>query len=182
MCAMLLQSCPTLCNAMDCSPPGSSVNGIVQARILECVAMPPSRGSCRPRDQTWLSCITGSFLHSVRFFMHWPTRETVHNAITVLVYAEINEHSNYILCLFVLCSRWEPLQDNSWVPFDTTLSIFVSFLVNWEAYSVHIQLFSTNEFHWHLWKDEVIYIVGPISGHAVLFHWSVYPYVKTVFY
>ena len=43
-----LQSCPTLCNPMDCSPPGSSVHGILQARILESVAMPSSRGSPYP--------------------------------------------------------------------------------------------------------------------------------------
>ena len=42
--------CPTLCNPMDCSPPGSSVHGILQGRILEWVAMPSSRGSTRPRD------------------------------------------------------------------------------------------------------------------------------------
>ena len=41
MCAKSLQSCPTLCKPMDCSPPGSSVHGILQARILEWVAMPP---------------------------------------------------------------------------------------------------------------------------------------------
>ena len=49
---------------MDCSPPGSSVHRIPQARILECVAMPSSRGSSQPRDQTcisWGSCITGRF-------------------------------------------------------------------------------------------------------------------------
>ena len=45
VCAKLLQSCPTLCDPMDCNPPGSSVRGILQARILECVAMPSSRGS-----------------------------------------------------------------------------------------------------------------------------------------
>ena len=39
-----LQSCPTLCNPMDCSPPGSSARGILQARILEWVAVPSSRG------------------------------------------------------------------------------------------------------------------------------------------
>ena len=42
---MLLQSCPTLCDPMDCSPPGSSVHGILQARRLEGVAMPSSRAS-----------------------------------------------------------------------------------------------------------------------------------------
>ena len=45
-----LQSCPTLCHPMDCSPPGSSVHGILQARILEWIAVPFSRGSSRPRD------------------------------------------------------------------------------------------------------------------------------------
>ena len=43
--AKSLQSCPTLCNPMDCSPLGSSVHGILQTTILECVAMPSSRGS-----------------------------------------------------------------------------------------------------------------------------------------
>ena len=44
------QSCPTLCNPMDYSPPGSSVRGILQARILEQVAMPSSRGSAQPGE------------------------------------------------------------------------------------------------------------------------------------
>ena len=47
--AKLLQSCPTLCKPMDCSPPGSSVCGILQARRLEWAAMPSSRGSSRQR-------------------------------------------------------------------------------------------------------------------------------------
>ena len=45
VCANSLQSCPTLCSSVDCSPPGSSVHGLFQARILEWVAMPSSRGS-----------------------------------------------------------------------------------------------------------------------------------------
>ena len=44
-CVLVIQSCPTLCDLMDCSPSGSSVHGILQARILEWVAMPSSRGS-----------------------------------------------------------------------------------------------------------------------------------------
>ena len=43
---------------MDYSPPGSSVHGSLQARILEWVAIPFSRGASRPRDQTWVSCIS----------------------------------------------------------------------------------------------------------------------------
>ena len=53
------QLCPILCDPVDCSPPGSSVHGILQARILEWVAISFSRGSSRPRDQTQVSCIAG---------------------------------------------------------------------------------------------------------------------------
>ena len=52
------QSCPTLCYLMDCSPPVSSVPGILQARILEWVAISFSRGSSWSRDQTQVSCVT----------------------------------------------------------------------------------------------------------------------------
>ena len=57
MCAKLLQSYPTLCNPMDCSLPGSSVYGILQARILEWVAKPSSRRSSQSRDPTQVSCL-----------------------------------------------------------------------------------------------------------------------------
>jgi len=56
--AKSLQLRLTLCDAMDCSPPGSSVHGIFQARILEWVAVPLSRRSSRPRDQTLVSGIS----------------------------------------------------------------------------------------------------------------------------
>ena len=52
VCARSLQSCLTLYDLRDCSPPGSSIHGTLQARILEWVAMPSSRGSSQPRDQT----------------------------------------------------------------------------------------------------------------------------------
>ena len=54
---LVTQSCLTLCHPMDCSPPGSSVHGILQARILEWVAIPFSRGSSRLRDQTHIFCL-----------------------------------------------------------------------------------------------------------------------------
>ena len=56
--AKSLQLCPTLCDPVDRSPPGSSVRGILQARILEWAALPSSRGSSQPRDQTHVSCIS----------------------------------------------------------------------------------------------------------------------------
>ena len=65
VCAQSLQLCLTLCDPVDCSLPGSSVHGILQAGILEWVAMPSSRGSSPPRDRTLvssISCIAGRFL------------------------------------------------------------------------------------------------------------------------
>ena len=56
--AKSLQLCPTLCDPMDCRPPGSSIHGILQARILKWVAMPSSRGSSWPRDRTHISCVS----------------------------------------------------------------------------------------------------------------------------
>ena len=58
------QSCLTLCNSMDCSLPGSSVHGILQARILEWVVISYSRGSSQPKDQTQVSCIEADSLPS----------------------------------------------------------------------------------------------------------------------
>ena len=54
---------------MDCSPPGSSVHGILQARVLEWVVISSSRGSSQPRDRTWVSCTAGMF------FTVWVARE-----------------------------------------------------------------------------------------------------------
>ena len=62
--AKSVQSSPTLCNPVDYSPPGSSVHGILHARILEWVAMPSSRASSQPRDRThssYVSC-TGRWI------------------------------------------------------------------------------------------------------------------------
>ena len=58
---MITQLCPDLCNPMDCRPPGSSVPGVLQVRILKWVAIPFSRGSSQLRDRTGVSCIAGRF-------------------------------------------------------------------------------------------------------------------------
>ena len=63
--------CQMVCDPMDCSPPGSSAHEILQARILEWVAISFSRGSSQPRDQTRVSCIAGGF------FTDWGTREVL---------------------------------------------------------------------------------------------------------
>ena len=56
---LVAQSCPTFCYPRDCSPPGSSVHGFLQARTVEWVAIAFSRGSSRPTNRTQVSCIEG---------------------------------------------------------------------------------------------------------------------------
>ena len=70
---LVIQSCPTLCNLMDCSPPGSSVHGILQARILEWVTIPFSRGSSQPRDWTQVSFIADNFCSHLTEPTVWAT-------------------------------------------------------------------------------------------------------------
>ena len=67
---MCICACLTLLDLMDCGLPGSSIHGILQARILGWIAISYSRGYSQPRDQTWVSYIAG------RFFTVWATRKT----------------------------------------------------------------------------------------------------------
>ena len=91
------QSCPTLCDPMD-----YSVHGILQARILEWVPFPFSRGSSQPRDRTQVSCIAG------RFFTSWATREAHFLVVTkrTLVWnsIELNKITPFFTVLH-LCRR-----------------------------------------------------------------------------
>ena len=64
LCVLVAQSCLTLCDPMDCNPPGSSVHGISQAKVLEWVAISYSKRSSWPRGQTQVSCIGRRILES----------------------------------------------------------------------------------------------------------------------
>ena len=68
-CCLVAKLCPTLCNPLDCSPPGSSIHGILQARILECITISFSRRYSWPRDQSHVSCIGRRILY------HWAIRK-----------------------------------------------------------------------------------------------------------
>ena len=65
------QSCRILCNPISCGPPGSPVHGILQARILEWVAISSSRGSSQPRDQTHIACIGRRILSHCTTWEPW---------------------------------------------------------------------------------------------------------------
>ena len=85
--AKSLQLCPTLCDPLDCSPSGSSAHGILQARILEWVAMPSSRGSSQPMDQNCISggsCIAGGFFTAEPPGKPWCTYLHVANLCEVI--------------------------------------------------------------------------------------------------
>ena len=99
---------------MDCSSPGSSVHGILQARILEWVAMPFSRGSSWPRDWTWVSCTAAVF------FTIWATRE----AQSIL---------SYIAFLWGKKKSWTGL-DIGKLFFKSWAEKIISF--NWKALSI----------------------------------------------
>ena len=69
MCVLVAKLCPTLCDSVNCSLPSSYVHLILQARILDWLANPFSRGSSRPRNWTQVSCIAG------KFFTIWANKE-----------------------------------------------------------------------------------------------------------
>ena len=105
--AQSLQSCPTPCDPMDCSLPGSSVHGILRARILEWVAMPSSRGSSRPKDRTCISCTPG------RFFTTEPTWNTPPSPQPIYMSPSKFPISIRMRCA-VLCCRFSRLCATPW--------------------------------------------------------------------
>ena len=87
-----LQSYPTLCDPMDCSPPGSSVHGILQARILEWVAMPFSRESSPLRDWTLSPALAGGLSTA------WATRETLPATNSTKLFTDREMKSEWCTC------------------------------------------------------------------------------------
>ena len=129
-CFLVVKLCPTVCNPMKYSPPGSSVRGISQVRILEWVATPSSRESSWPKDLTQVFYI-GRFI-----FYHWATRET---------------WGLYNNSFFG--SNFGPI-------FVSNLSVSLCYKVLWTIYSHHavqytpfvafsLSLFLLNEFSYH---------------------------------
>ena len=102
MCARVLitQLCLTLCNPMDGSPPGSSVHEIFQAGILEWVAMPSSRGSSWPRDQT---CICYVSWIGRQILYHWVSRGAPYIYIYIYTHTHTHTHTHTVVyvCVYV---------------------------------------------------------------------------------
>ena len=83
LCVLVAQLCLTLCDPMDCSLAGSSVHGILQARILEWVVIPFSRRSSWPRDWTCISCIARTLLTL------WATREALQSSLLLSSFSRV---------------------------------------------------------------------------------------------
>ena len=106
---LVLQSCLTLCYPMDCNPLESSVYGILQARILEWVGTPFSRGSSQLRNWTRVSCIAD------RFFTIWTTREAP---------LLLSRPSNCFHLMKVMCPPQEKAVINRCIKYKTQFSLW----------------------------------------------------------
>ena len=141
VCVFIAQSCLTLCNPGDYSPPCSSVHGVSQARILEWVATPFSRGSSQSRDQILVSCVSCT---GKRILYHRATKELWPPGLECLPNASPSPQSEVItqesvLLHFMLRNIMKPVPLNS---FDWWL---------WATGTAELK----NEFHWsltYLWQ------------------------------
>ena len=111
----IFQSCPTLCNPADCSPPGSSVHGILQVRMLEWLAISFSRGASQPRDGNCVSC--NSFIAGGFFTAEPPGKPIIsysHQVIQQIfrTYSSYTENVYTVISLSLcipLPNLWQPL-------------------------------------------------------------------------
>ena len=116
------QLCPTLCNPMDCSQSGSSVQGIFQARVLEWVAISSSKGSSWSRDQTHVSWSPVSPVLGGRFFTAEPLGKPVYMYIFICVcihihiYIYMHMHNWRRTHSSVLAWRIPGMEESSWLP------------------------------------------------------------------
>ena len=104
---LVAQSCPTLCNSMDCSLPGSSVRWILQARILQWLAIHFSRGPSWSRDRTWVSCMQADSLPSGKPHQGSPClhREGYKSLNCLLVWLVSLHHYNILIWNSILLEQ-----------------------------------------------------------------------------
>ena len=154
----VIKSCPTLCDLKDYSPPGCSVHGISQARILEWVAVSFFRGSSSPRNRTFISCITSRFFTAdppgkphlpvyTRVYIYTPMHTCIHS-ICVCPDAQ----SRLTFCDSLDCSP----------PGSSSCGIFQARILEWIAIS-----FSRGS-SWHRDWTRVL-----LHGRQILYHWAI---------
>ena len=130
--AKLLQSCPTLCNPMDCSPPGSSVQGILQARILEWVAMPFSKDHCLWTTSTWrgkVICWFSECWTHLRVFAISPKSLPLRSRLSWSLSSTLKRFQKDYLFIFVVFSGRMLIRYKLLIVFKTANVLFKSFLL-----------------------------------------------------
>ena len=149
------KSCLTLCSPGDCSPPYSSVPGILQARILEWVAMPSSRVSSWPRDWTHVSCVSNIGRWILYCRTTWKTLSTSRNAKrqwTGLLCFLITPVTMWYIS-FLLISHWrEVVHGQTWIEswaevvlsWATTCQICIYIVEEWTQVWVYSWFFCHN--------------------------------------
>ena len=101
-CCLVTKSCPTLCDPVDYSPSGSSVHGVLQARILEWIVMSSSGGSSLPGDWTHVSCLAGRFFTTEALGNHPHTLTFLSLSLSLSLYIYIyiytHTHTHTYIC------------------------------------------------------------------------------------
>ena len=146
--SVVAQSCPTLCNPMDCSLPRSSVHGIFQARILEWVAISFSRGSSWPRDRTWV------YLHCRQTLYHLSHQGNPYFMLLLL----------FMLPVYSWEKEWKRTWQNAWQLVNSAAG-YMEVEVKWLS---HVWLFATT------WT--VAYQAPPSMGFSRQEYWSGLPF------
>ena len=95
----------TLCNPVDCNSPGSSVYGVFQARILKWVAISFSSGSSRPRDQTWVSCISQPGRHILYHYIAWEVINPYGSIFLFLLFLRRHSYLLHYILIFNIFYR-----------------------------------------------------------------------------
>ena len=151
------QPCPTLCDPLDCSLSGFSVHGISQARLLEWVAIPFSRGSSRPRDGTRVSWVT--FIGR-RILYHWATRKPC--------YYYVHGHAWLHSCVSPFVTPWTVVHQ---IPL--SMGFFQAGILEWVAIPSSRGFSQPRDrtpvswvsyidkqilYHWATWETSIVYI------------------------
>ena len=145
LCVQMLQSCSTLCDPMDHSPLGSSVHGVLQARLLKWIALPSSRGSSWRRDRTGISCIS---CIADRFFTPEPAGKPRNDPQTSLIQlflklkpeARINDQEHKwegasvlnSVCVWWVVGVWRLKKDDEKI----SLQHLPTFRLHWDLFNI----------------------------------------------
>ena len=192
MCVHVCSVCPGVCNPLDCSPPGPSVHGIIQARILECVAISSSRGSSWPRDGTCVPSI--SFIG--RWILYqWTTWEAWLFSAGFFIILLLTEESRIIGAVGSYVLRHRGLSLRIWTMFELKSNIIFfpsdsleGSYVTWfwpikckgKMWELLWKPILPNKVETCIYKRPRSFLLGLLSYRDVVFCWSCSSHIATM--